>query len=53
MKITTAIRQLQKDCEFLGLSFNKLLTELEKAPLSFPLRTIEAYKVYRMEYPIA
>jgi len=53
MKIVTAIRQLQKECEFLGLTFAELISDLEKAPLSFPNRTIEAYKVYRMEYPVA
>jgi len=53
MKVTTAIRQLQKECEVLGLTFAELLSDLEKAPLSFPNRTIEAYKVYRMEYPVA
>lgn len=53
MKVTTAIKQLQKQCEFLGLSFSELLNDLEKYPLAFPNRTIEAYKVYRMEFPIA
>jgi hypothetical protein len=53
MKVTTAFKQLQKECEFLGVNFATLLADLEKAPLSFPNRTIEAYKVYRMEFPIA
>ena len=46
MKIITAVRQLQKECEFLGITFTELISDLEKAPLSFPNRTIDAYKVY-------
>jgi hypothetical protein len=53
MKITTAFKHLQKQCEFLGLPFDELLNLLEKYPLSFPNTAIEAYKVYRMEFPIA
>ena len=53
MKITTAFKQLNKECEFLGLPFDELLNILAKYPLSFSLKTIEAYKVYRMEFPIA
>lgn len=53
MKLTTAILVLKRECEFLGISFTELLEDLEKAPLSFPLRTIEAYKVYKMECLIA
>ena len=50
MKLTTAIRQLQKESAFLGVNFTTLIVDLEKAPLSFPNRTIEAYKVYKQEY---
>jgi hypothetical protein len=50
MKLTTAIGVLKKECEFLGLTMPELLDELEKAPLSFPLRTIEAYKAYKADY---
>ena len=49
MKLTTAIRQLQKQQEFLGVPFIVLLDDLEKAPLSFPNKVIEAYKVYKQE----
>lgn len=53
MKVTTAFKQLQKECDFLGLPFGEVLNLLEKYPLSFSNRTIEAYGVYRMEFPIA
>jgi len=53
MKVTTAFKQLNKECDFLGLPFDELLNLLAKYPLSFPNKTIEAYKVYRMEFPIA
>ena len=49
MKITTAFKQLNKECEFLGIPFDELLNILAKYPLSFSLKTIEAYKVYKME----
>ena len=49
MKLKTAINQLTKECEFLGVKFETLLQDLESAPLSFPLRTIAAYHVYKQE----
>ena len=47
MKLETAYKTLVKECEFLGVKFEVLLQDLETAPLSFPLRTIAAYKVYK------
>jgi hypothetical protein len=48
MKLATAIKQLHKEIEFLGYrGLPELLADLERSPLSFPLRTIEAYRVYK------
>jgi len=48
MKLETATKILIKEVEFLGLTnLGELVKDLEKSPLSFPLRTIEAYKVYK------
>ena len=47
MKFATAYRQLVKESEFLGLRFEDLIRDLELYPLSFPLRTIEAYRTYQ------
>ena len=47
MKFATAYRQLVKESEFLGLRFEDLIRDLEQWPLSFPLRTIEAYRTYQ------
>ena len=47
MKLETATRVLIKECEFLGVRLETLLQDLERSPLSFPLRTIEAYRVYK------
>jgi hypothetical protein len=48
MKLQTAMNQLLKEVDFLGYkNLGELLQDLEKYPLSFPLRTIEAYKTYK------
>ena len=47
MKLETAMHVLIKECDFLGLKFEDLIRDLEQAPLSFPLRTIQAYRTYR------
>ncbi len=48
MKLETAIKILVREVEFLGLkNLGELVEDLEKSPLSFPLRTIQAYRVYK------
>jgi hypothetical protein len=46
MKMETAIKQLRKDAEFLGLDFAEMLKFIEKSPLAQTQRTLEAYKVF-------
>ena len=45
MKITTAISQIQKESEFLGLGFLETMQFIQKNPLAQPQKTIEAYQV--------
>lgn len=48
MKLQTAMNQLIKEVNFLGYkNLGELVVDLEKYPLSFPLRTIQAYKTYK------
>jgi hypothetical protein len=47
MKLETATRVLIRECEFLGVRLETLLQDLERAPLAFSLKTIEAYRVYK------
>ena len=48
MKLETAMNTLIKEIDFLGYkNLEELLKDLDKYPLSFPLRTIEAYKTYK------
>lgn len=46
MKIETAIKEIRKNAEFLGLTFSEMLEFIEKSPLAQNLKTLEAYKVY-------
>ena len=45
MQITTAIKQLQKEAEFLGMPLLETLQFIQKNPLAQPQRTMEAYRV--------
>lgn len=49
MKIATAISQIQKEAEFLGLGFLEMMQFIQKSPLAQPQKTIEAYKVVMSE----
>lgn len=46
MQISTAINQLQKEAEFLGMSLLETLQFIQKNPLAQPLKTMEAYRVF-------
>ena len=46
MKIKGAMTVLNKECEFLGLTFNELCVFIERNPYAVKNSTIEAYKVY-------
>jgi len=49
MKISTAIAQLQKESEFLGMGFLETLQFIQKNPLAQPQKTMEAYRVFMAE----
>jgi hypothetical protein len=45
MKIETAIKQIQKEADFLGLPFLETMQEIQKlGPMVFCERTIDAYR---------
>jgi hypothetical protein len=46
MQIATAIKQLQKEAEFLGLPLLETLQFIQKNPLAQPQKTMEAYRVF-------
>jgi hypothetical protein len=49
MQIATAIKQLQKEAEFLGMGFLETLQFIQKNPLAQPQKTMEAYQVFMAE----
>lgn len=49
MRLKTAMAILRKDAGFLGMSLSDLLAMIEKSPLAFPNKVIEAFKVYKKE----
>ncbi len=46
MKIKGAMTVLNKECEFLGLTFDELCVFIERNPYAVKNSTIDAYKVY-------
>ena len=46
MQIATAIKQLQKEAEFLGMPLVETLQFIKQNPLAQPQKTIEAYRVF-------
>ena len=46
MQIATAIKQLQKDAEFLGRPLLETLQFIQQNPLAQPQKTLEAYRVF-------
>jgi hypothetical protein len=49
MKLATAIKQLQKDADFLGMGFLEFLQFVKKSPLAQTQKTLEAFKVFQAE----
>ena len=49
MQISTAIKHLQKEAEFLGLPLLETLQFIQKNPLAQPQKTLEAYRVFMGE----
>ena len=43
MKLITAYKVLDKQCDFLGVDWERLMSLLEKSRMSFPQRVITAY----------
>ena len=46
MKIKGATTVLNKECEFLGLSWDQLMQFIERNPLAMPIKVLEEYEVY-------
>jgi hypothetical protein len=46
MEITTAIKHLQKEAEFLGMPLLETLQFIQQNPLAQPQRTMDAYRVF-------
>jgi hypothetical protein len=46
MQIATAIKQLQKEAEFLGMPLLETLQFIQQNPLAQPQKTLEAYRVF-------
>jgi len=46
MQIATAIKQLQKEAEFLGMPLLETLQFIQKNPMAQPQKTLEAYRVF-------
>jgi hypothetical protein len=49
MQIATAIKELQKEAEFLGMPLLETLHFIQKNPLAQPQKTMEAYRVFMGE----
>ena len=47
MRIKGEMTVLNKEAEFLGLTFDQLIAYAERNPYSMPQKTIEALKVYK------
>ena len=43
MKLITAYKVLDKQCDFLGVDWERLMSLLATSRMSFPLRVCEAY----------
>ena len=46
MRIKGATTVLNKECEFLGLTWDQLMIFIQRNPYAMPIKVIEAYKVY-------
>ena len=46
MKVKSAIKVLDKECEFLGKTLDELIEDINKCEDTYPLKSIEAYTVY-------
>ena len=47
MKIETALKQIQREASFLGMSVQETLEFIEQNPLAQPQKTLEAFKVIK------
>jgi hypothetical protein len=45
MKVETALKQIQKEAQFLGLGVMETLQFIAQNPLAQPAKTLEAFKV--------
>ncbi len=46
MQMSTAIKQIQKEADFLGMGFLETLQFIKENPLAQPQKTLEAYRAF-------
>jgi hypothetical protein len=44
MKLETAIKQLQKEAGYLGVSVNRVKDMIQTLPSAFPKKTVDAFR---------
>jgi len=49
MNITTAINQLEKERQFLGLGFLEVLQDIQKNPMAYSAKSIQAYQRFMID----
>ena len=49
MKLQTATKILEKDAEFMGITFEQILVFITRNPYAVPQRVIEAFGVYQLQ----
>ena len=49
MTLNAAMRIIEKEKVFLGVTWEKLFTLLEEKPTTFPTSAVEAFEVYKAE----
>lgn len=50
MKLTTAVKVLQKECDFLGMDFFKLLADIQKyGRMVYSEKAVKAAEIFEFE----
>jgi hypothetical protein len=49
MKIQTAINQLEKERQFLGLGLFEILKDIQKNPMAYSAKSIQAYHRFMVD----
>jgi hypothetical protein len=49
MKIKGAMTVLRKEAEFLGMTVEEVIAFIDRSPLAFPVKVLQAYEVYKQD----